>query len=85
VDRRGPLRPHTDGQLEEQIFGQSDSFTASFRSFFGGFGPQYFTAICTVQMRETDRRALEEIYEAESARLSWIVRAIGEVIFRRRS
>jgi hypothetical protein len=37
------------------------------------------------QMRETDRRALEEIYEAESARLSWIVRAIGEVIFRRRS
>jgi hypothetical protein len=40
------------------------------------------------QKREADRRALEEIYEAENARLPWIVRAIGEVldfIFRRRS
>jgi hypothetical protein len=40
------------------------------------------------QKREADRRAVEEIYEAENARLPWIVRAIGEVldlIFRRRS
>jgi hypothetical protein len=39
------------------------------------------------QKREADRRALEEIYEAENARLSWIVRAIGQVLdflFRRR-
>lgn len=35
-----------------------------------------------------NRRALEEIYEAENARLAWIVRAFGEVLdflFRRRS
>jgi hypothetical protein len=39
------------------------------------------------QKREADRRALEEIYEAENARLPWIVRAIGQVLdflFRRR-
>jgi hypothetical protein len=45
------------------------------------------------QKREADRRALEDIYEAEDTRAPWLVRAIGEVlnfevlnfIFRRRS
>jgi hypothetical protein len=57
----GPLWPHTDGQLEEQMRLRSGSSTSAFRSFFGSFGPRGVTSICTALYKELSEAFLNHL------------------------